>query len=139
VIPSESELLVDGRILPGQGVQSFMDELRKILKIDCNIEVIDSEEPMVSELNTELFDVIKQVIQSHDSESVVIPSIVTGTTDAKHLRRFGTVAYGFSPMKLKRGESFVRMFHGKDERISLEALLFGCRVLYEVVEKFCCR
>jgi acetylornithine deacetylase/succinyl-diaminopimelate desuccinylase-like protein len=63
--------------------------------------------------------------------------MLTGGTDSRFFRKMGTVCYGFHPMrsdmpygKMKEG------IHGIDERISIENLVFGTSVLYEVVERF---
>jgi acetylornithine deacetylase/succinyl-diaminopimelate desuccinylase-like protein len=51
--------------------------------------------------------------------------------------RLGTICYGFSPMRFEPGESFFDLVHGHDERISVKAMDWGVRVLYDVVAGFC--
>jgi acetylornithine deacetylase/succinyl-diaminopimelate desuccinylase-like protein len=63
---------------------------------------------------------------------------MTGATDAKHLIKLGTKCYGFSPMKFRPGEHFAELVHGHDERVAIESLAWGVRVLHEVVAEFCC-
>ncbi|MGB9834403.1 MAG: M20/M25/M40 family metallo-hydrolase [bacterium] len=65
--------------------------------------------------------------------------MATGATDAKHLARLGVPCYGFSPMKLPEKMDFMRMIHGHNERIPIDALAFGVQVLYDVVANFCSR
>ena len=57
-------------------------------------------------------------------------------TDAKHTAPLGIPTYGFSPL-LRGRTTFLDLFHGDDERVSVEALRFGLPVLYDVVRRFC--
>ena len=44
------------------------------------------------------------------------------------------IGYGFSPLKLDADFDFMAMFHGVDERVPVEGLAFGARVLKEFLE-----
>jgi len=67
----------------------------------------------------------------------VVPMMVTGGTDAKHLARAGIPCYGFTPIQLPPEMNFMQMIHGHNERVPVDGLAFGVRVLYEVVVEFC--
>ena len=54
---------------------------------------------------------------------------MAGGTDAKQFSRLGITGYGFSPLKLPVDLDYAAMFHGVDERVPVEALHFGVRVL----------
>ena len=54
---------------------------------------------------------------------------MAGGTDAKQFSRLGITGYGFSPLKLPPGFDYQALFHGVDERVPVEALHFGVRVL----------
>lgn len=54
---------------------------------------------------------------------------MTGGTDAKWFARIGIRGYGFAPLLLPPGLDYFGMFHGLDERVPVEGLEFGVRVL----------
>ncbi|MCD6243237.1 hypothetical protein J7K06_06120 [Candidatus Bathyarchaeota archaeon] len=63
--------------------------------------------------------------------------MMTGGTDSRFLRRIGCVCYGFAPMKTDMPLSdFLKMAHGIDERVSVDNLVFGVSVLYQLVREF---
>jgi acetylornithine deacetylase/succinyl-diaminopimelate desuccinylase-like protein len=63
--------------------------------------------------------------------------MLTGGTDSRFFRKMGSVCYGFQPMRadMPYGE-ILKAVHGIDERVSVENLVFGTSVLYEVVRRF---
>ena len=54
---------------------------------------------------------------------------MSGGTDAKHFRKLGMRSYGFTPLRLPDDLDFTALFHGVDERVPVDALEFGARVL----------
>jgi acetylornithine deacetylase/succinyl-diaminopimelate desuccinylase-like protein len=52
-----------------------------------------------------------------------------GGTDAKQFSRLGIAGYGFTPLGLPPGYDYYAMFHGVDERVPVDAVGFGVRVL----------
>jgi acetylornithine deacetylase/succinyl-diaminopimelate desuccinylase-like protein len=55
--------------------------------------------------------------------------MLSGGTDNKHFSRLGIRGFGFSPLRLPADLDFSGMFHGVDERVPVESLQFGVRVL----------
>ena len=51
----------------------------------------------------------------------------------KALSTLGIVGYGFAPLRLPADLDFVPMFHGIDERVPVDALQFGVRVLQRFI------
>ncbi|MFQ6015649.1 MAG: M20/M25/M40 family metallo-hydrolase [Anaerolineae bacterium] len=137
VIPSEAEAMVDGRLLPGQDQESFLAELRAVVGHEVELEVDTFAPPLQADADTPLFQAMAAGIHRHDAEGIVLPMLIPAATDAKHLARQGITCYGFSPMQLPPDFPFMRLAHGHDERIPVDALLFGTRVLYDVVADFC--
>ena len=135
VIPSEAEAYLDGRIVPGQTAESYRAELAEIFGEDCEIQFIDRTAPLEAETTSPLISTIKAVLQEHAHAATVVPNMLTGGTDAKHLSKLGIQVYGFSP-ELFIGIQGWGGVHGHDEKINLRAMQWGTRVLYEVVEKF---
>ncbi len=135
VIPSVAEASIDARLLPGQTHEEFVKEVLAILGHDCSIEFLEPSPPLEAEPDSPLIEVIKEVLHAHVPEATIVPTMLTGGTDAKHLNKLGTTVYGFSPERFNGVESWSGV-HGHDEKISVQAMQWGTRVLYEVVEKF---
>jgi acetylornithine deacetylase/succinyl-diaminopimelate desuccinylase-like protein len=55
--------------------------------------------------------------------------MLSGGTDNKSLSLLGITGYGFAPLRLPPDLDFAGMFHGVDERVPVDALRFGTRVL----------
>lgn len=137
VIPATAEAKIDGRILPGQTVDSFLPELKGLLGDEVSLEVISGWNPREMEYNTPLFDTIAEAIRERDPNGVAVPYVIPGFTDATFLSRLGIACYGFAPVRLPNDMNFSELFHGHDERIPVEGFLFGLRVLDDVVKRIC--
>jgi acetylornithine deacetylase/succinyl-diaminopimelate desuccinylase-like protein len=141
VIPSAAEGWVDGRILPGQTKESFLEEIMPALSglpVDF-AWTTESKVPGALEAPSEgaLFDAIREVMAEHSPEGIVVPWMVTGGTDAKHLGPAGVRVYGFWPMLEDPLAPGMELIHNHNERISVKNLGFGSRVLYDVICRFC--
>jgi acetylornithine deacetylase/succinyl-diaminopimelate desuccinylase-like protein len=135
VIPSVAEAKCDARLLPGQTSQSLLQELRPVIGNDVDVEFLDDTPALESDSKSPLYDTIARVLARHASQAPLLPFLVVGATDARHVRKLGTRVYGFSPMLAATSE--LDRVHGHDERISIDNLEFGTRVLYELVSEFC--
>jgi acetylornithine deacetylase/succinyl-diaminopimelate desuccinylase-like protein len=141
VIPSECEAVFDCRVLPGQDTAvtfQFIRELLKDVGLDkLAFEIIQENAPSESPLETPLYDVIADVLRAFEPNCGVAPMLMTGGTDSRFFRRLGSICYGFQPMRPEaQYDTMVKGMHGIDERISVENLVFGASVLYEVVKNF---
>lgn len=135
VIPSVAEASLDGRILPGWTPATFQGELEAILGDDIEIEFIQPSEPLEFDPEGPMLDTIRAVLAERDPEASVVPKMLSGATDAKHVAQLGTRVYGFAP-GLYSGPGEWNRIHGHDERIAVDSLRWGARTLYEVVERF---
>jgi len=138
VIPSVAEAEVDCRILPDQTADSAIAEMRERVGHDIEIEVTRSSPGVESAYDTPLFDTIREVICELEPESIVVPNMVAGGTDGRYLVAKGVKVYGLRPSKMVPGEpSMFALIHSHNERISLDNLGFGTRVLWEVIRRTC--
>ena len=56
--------------------------------------------------------------------------MLSGGTDAKAFEeKLGMRCFGFAPLRLPPDLDFASLFHGVDERVPVDSLLFGTRVL----------
>ncbi len=138
VIPGRASVELDGRILPGQTESGFLEELRHVLGEGAKLEVLRSAEPTVTSSDTPLFEQLARTLKEHDPSGHPLPYMIPGFTDAKAYSKLGTKSYGFSPIQLPNdGVNFARMYHGDDERVHVDGLKWGVRVLYDAVTRFC--
>ena len=136
VIPSEAEVSLDARILPGWTTEMFLEEIRTIFGEDIDVEFIDPDLALEADPASPLFDLIKDVVREHDPEATVIPTLIVGGTDAQRVAGLGIKVYGFAPEMFISGLNDLDRIHGHDERINIRSLQWGTRVLYDVVARF---
>jgi acetylornithine deacetylase/succinyl-diaminopimelate desuccinylase-like protein len=137
VLPSEATLEVDGRVLPGQTKEDFLQEVAAVIGDDCEIEVLEFKPAVSVPPDDPILGSMNQVLRRHDPDAVVVPNMVPGFTDAKHYSRLGIRCFGFSPVRLPEDFNFVDLMHGHDERIPVEGFFFGVRVLCELAAHLC--
>ncbi len=133
VIPSTAEMKIDGRILPGQTIELFLRELEKIMGVELEQEINCAHEPTTSSYPNEFYRHLTQTLIRHDPQAVPVPYLIPGFTDSAHYRKLGIKCYGFVPLKLPRDMNFSEMFHGHNERVPVEGLMFGVKVLWDVM------
>ncbi|MDX8030302.1 M20/M25/M40 family metallo-hydrolase [Lentzea sp. BCCO 10_0856] len=127
VIPSTAEATVDCRILPGRE-EAFDRELAELLGPDVEREWVGLP-PVETTFDGALVDAMTASLIAEDPGARVLPYMLSGGTDAKSFQQLGIRNFGFSPLKLPADLDFSGLFHGVDERVPVEALKFGVRVL----------
>jgi acetylornithine deacetylase/succinyl-diaminopimelate desuccinylase-like protein len=140
VIPSECSCQVDCRILPGVDPEMIKTEIRSLLNgfKDYEIEILQTTPASESAADNALYRAMAKTLTRFDARAKMIPMMLTGATDSRFFRDKGTAAYGFQPMApVKNLSEYMSRVHGHDERIAAESLLFGTRVLYELLKDFC--
>ncbi|MFD5910460.1 M20/M25/M40 family metallo-hydrolase [Streptomyces massasporeus] len=128
VIPGEAVAHVDGRYMPG-GEEEFRSTLDRLTGPDVDWEFHHREVALESPVDSAAFAGMRAAIEEFAPEGHVVPFCMSGGTDAKQFSRLGITGYGFTPLKLPDGYDYAAMFHGVDERVPVEALHFGVRVL----------
>nr|BFE58558.1 hypothetical protein GCM10020063_030840 [Dactylosporangium thailandense] len=68
-------------------------------------------------------------IEAEDPGARLLPYMLSAGTDAKSFQRLGIRHFGFAPLRLPPGLDFTALFHGIDERVPVDGLEFGERVL----------
>jgi acetylornithine deacetylase/succinyl-diaminopimelate desuccinylase-like protein len=127
VVPSAAHASVDCRILPGRD-EAFRAEVDRILGPD--VEPLWKIMPAVATpFAGPLADAIAAAVDAEDPGARVLPYLLPASTDAKAFSALGIRHFGFTPLRLPPELDFLSMFHGVDERVPVEALRFGCRVL----------
>ena len=133
VIPASASAVVDGRFLPGQE-DALAQTIQKLAGDEIEIEIQVRDIALEPEFSGRLVEAMCNAIYKEDKEGIPVPYLMSGGTDNKALSDLGIVGYGFSPLRLPEDLDFFSLFHGVDERVPLEGLKFGARVLYEFLE-----
>ncbi|MEU1472779.1 M20/M25/M40 family metallo-hydrolase [Streptomyces sp. NPDC005761] len=128
VIPGHATAYIDGRMVPG-GEDEFHATLDRLTGASVDWEFHHREVPLQAPVDSPTFAKLRAAVERFDPDGHVVPYSMSGGTDAKQFSRLGITGYGFSPLKLPVGFDYQALFHGVDERVPVEALHFGVRVL----------
>ncbi len=142
VIPGEAIVEIDARMLPGTDEPAMRQILRERIGEELwatiDLEIVVMGDAVEAPVDHELYRIMAATLRDHDPDAVPVPIMAPFATDAKYTgTRLGVPTYGFSPLRLAPEDRFLELFHGIDERVSLDALRFGLPVLYDVVRRFC--
>ena len=132
VIPQTAEAGFDCRFLPGHQdeVLSLLDELSgEHVEVIVDHVGVSVDSPRESPL----VDAMAAAVQAEDPGSRILPYCLSAGTDNKSLSALGIAGYGFAPLQLPADLDFAPLFHGVDERVPVDAVRFGARVLLRLV------
>jgi acetylornithine deacetylase/succinyl-diaminopimelate desuccinylase-like protein len=134
VIPQAATAEVDGRFLPGCE-DEFLAELDGLLGPGVTREFVHRDVALQTSFDGDLVAAMTAALLAEDPDAQVVPYCLSGGTDAKSFSRLGIRCFGFTPLRLPDGLDFSGMFHGVDERVPVEALSFGVRVLDRFIDR----
>jgi acetylornithine deacetylase/succinyl-diaminopimelate desuccinylase-like protein len=131
VIPAVCDVVVDCRLLPEQTPRDAEALVRAALGPgDYEIQWIEPNGGTRSELDTPLWGALDSFVQRLEPDARLVPIACPGFTDSHYLRQgFGTVAYGFFPIKTMDPELATKLIHSADERIAIDDLELGVDAL----------
>lgn len=125
VIPSRASAQVDGRVLPGQTIDEFLNEVRAVVGTDVEIKILQAKEGSTFSSDTPLFGVIADAIARHDPGAIVVPFMVPGFTDASAYSKLGAICYGFVPLRLEKDMDFAKALPRRQRTCSAQGLSVG--------------
>ena len=134
VIPQTATAAIDCRFLPGHEEQ-LLDTIRELAGEHVEVEVVHRDIALDAPFSGSLVEAMKQSLRAEDPTAHVLPYCLSGGTDNKSLNRLGITGYGFAPLRLPADLDFAPMFHGIDERVPIESLRFGARVLRDFLDR----
>jgi acetylornithine deacetylase/succinyl-diaminopimelate desuccinylase-like protein len=135
VIPALCEIICDCRLLPGQSQEEAERIVRECLgdASDYEIEWVEGVGGTSSPPTGPLWEAVQSFVAEEDPGAAVAPVVLSGCTDSHFMREaFGTVAYGFFPMRAMDSELAARLIHSADERVAVDDLELGTRFLRHV-------
>lgn len=128
VIPGEASARIDGRFLPGYE-QEYFTQLDELLGPNVRREFIHHDIALETGFDGPLVEAMTTALRGEDPAARTVPYCLSGGTDAKSFSRLGMRCFGFAPLRLPPEMDFTGMFHGVDERVPVDGLRFGVRVL----------
>ncbi|MGM0384408.1 MAG: M20/M25/M40 family metallo-hydrolase [Actinomycetota bacterium] len=128
VVPGTATAAVDMRTIPGTE-EDALATLKRLAGPRVDLQDINRDIGLEVPFEGEFVDTMVASVLSEDPGATVLPYMLSAGTDNKALSRLGIRGYGFTPLRLPDGFDFAGMFHGVDERIPVEAVEFGVRVL----------
>jgi acetylornithine deacetylase/succinyl-diaminopimelate desuccinylase-like protein len=128
VIPSKADATIDARFLPGQE-EAMISTIDELLGDGVEREFLVRDIAVETGFEGALVDAMCAALKAEDPTGHPLPYLMSGGTDAKSFSTLGMNCYGFSPLLLPADLNFMSLFHGIDERVPIDALKFGVRVL----------
>jgi acetylornithine deacetylase/succinyl-diaminopimelate desuccinylase-like protein len=135
VIPSEIELQLDGRILPGQTPDDLIRELHDLVGDDVEFEVV-RHDPGPADPDLSFYEPLAQIVRELHPGSVPVPMLQAGVTDARFLSLAGVQTYGYLPLKLPEDFDLWPLVHNADERVPADALAFGVEAITQAIARY---
>jgi acetylornithine deacetylase/succinyl-diaminopimelate desuccinylase-like protein len=128
VIPQSATASLDCRFLPGHE-DELMATIEKLAGEFVEVEVVHRDIALDAPFGGDLVESMKAALLAEDPGAAVLPYCLSGGTDNKALAGLGITGYGFAPLRLPADLDFAPMFHGIDERVPVDSIRFGTRVL----------
>lgn len=134
VVPPDAWANIDVRLLPGSDPKEFLGTIQRLVN-DSNVTIEPLNETFrvanSSPTRTALYAAIKKVSAAYFPGAPVAPRMESGYTESQRFRLLGINSYGFSPYAATEEEAATE--HGNDERIRVEEVRRGFRIMYDVI------
>ena len=128
VIPSKAEAIIDTRFLPGQE-DILLAKIDELIGEGVTREWAARDIAVETSFDGAVVDAMSAALRAEDPDGHPVPYLMSGGTDAKSFSTLGIRCFGFAPLRLAADLDFTALFHGIDERVPVEGLQFGVRVL----------
>jgi acetylornithine deacetylase/succinyl-diaminopimelate desuccinylase-like protein len=135
VIPDSAEAELDVRLLPGGDRQEFLEELHSVISDDhVHVEPVNHfHVPNASTSDTSLYRTIETVVHKYNPRALVTPTLDSGYTESQMYRPLGITCYGFTPIEVTPEVEATE--HAANERVPVEQIRRGVKMLFEVVAR----
>ena len=135
VVPSEIELELDGRALPGFTPDDVIRELGELVGPELELELV-RHDPGPSEVDLSFVPTLSEILRELDPDAVPVPMMQIGVTDGRFFSRIGIQTYGYLPLKLPPGFEFSKLVHAADERVPADAVRFGAEAVSRAIDRY---
>ena len=137
IIPEKAKASLDIRLLPHISTEQFLDQLISIVD-DDRVKFIPKRTPInnfVSNWETDFFNILSEELNYEKPDALVMPFMTIGGTDSQFFQAKGVDCYGIIPVMVS--EYDIQTMHGIDERLSIENLSMGTKIVYKTVKRAC--
>ena len=136
VIPTTAEATINFRILPGESIETVREHIEATISDKIRVETVGflTNPSPVSGIDSEAYNNLEQTIRSVFPNSIVVPGLVGGGTDARYFYDISEDVYRFYPIRI--GPDSMKRFHGIDEKISKENYREIILFTYHLIQKF---
>ncbi|MGH2933863.1 MAG: M20/M25/M40 family metallo-hydrolase [Gaiellaceae bacterium] len=135
VVPSQIDLELDARSLPGYGPDEVIRESHALVGPELELDVL-RHDPYPAHSDLSQLGLLGGVLRELDAEALPVPMLQVGVTDGRFLAAIGIQTYGFLPLNLPDGFEFTKLIHAADERVPADAIRFGAEAVGRVVERY---
>jgi acetylornithine deacetylase/succinyl-diaminopimelate desuccinylase-like protein len=139
VIPTQARAKLSVRTLPDESIDDVVARLVALVadpSVRLEISHRGHDAPP-SPSTSAAFAALRDSLHDIDPAVAAVPYLSTGATESAFLRRWGVPTYGILPFPLTMSDE-TRM-HGHDERVPVEALGFGLRLVSGFVARLAVR
>jgi len=135
VIPSQIDLELDGRLLPGFEPEDIISEIHTLVGPELELEVI-RHDPYPAEPDLSQLPALSAILRELDPDAVPVPMLQVGVTDGRFFASIGIQTYGFLPLDLPDGFEFTKLIHAADERVPADSVRFGAEAVARSVARY---
>jgi acetylornithine deacetylase/succinyl-diaminopimelate desuccinylase-like protein len=140
IVADKASAVVDIRALPGMDKAFIDSHLFKAMggaRDDIDIVPVMEHEATISAMGNPLWEAIADGVNELEGHRNLLPTLMNVATDARFWRRKGTVSYGVGLFDDRLGFSeMLALFHGHDERVSVESVERTTTLYERVFEHF---
>ncbi len=111
----------------------MLAQVQQLVGDEIEIVTLHTDIGLENAFEGPLVEAMVSTLRAHDPGAPVLPYLLSGGTDNKSLAKLGITGYGFAPLRLPAELDFPALFHGVDERVPLDALVFGRQVLTDLL------
>ena len=135
VIPSQIDLELDGRLLPGFEPEDIISEIHTLVGPELELEVI-RHDPYPAEPDLSQLPALSAILRELDPDAVPVPMLQVGVTDGRFFASLGIQTYGFLPLDLPDGFEFAKLIHAADERVPADSVRFGAEAVARAIARY---
>lgn len=144
VIPQNTELILDCRLLPGHDRETIRKYIRKAVgkKLFKEIDIIPIEPTQpatVNSMDNPFWKMVEDIIGEMHEDATLVPMLSAGSTDSKFIRERGSYALGMCPFRMDPNMPYnemIEMGHGKNERMWIPNLSYSLEFFYRLIKHF---
>ena len=136
VIPTVAEATINFRILPGETIASVQEHIESTISEKVKVESVGflTNPSPVSGIDSDAYKTLEKTIRDMFPNSIVVPGLIGGGTDARYFYDISDDVYRFYPIRL--GPESLSRFHGIDEKISKDNYKEIIEFSYHLIKKF---